>query len=822
MPARAGDPRHRPGAGRGARSSWPPARTRSAARTTPGRGTDAAAAFLDRLAAVAAVHPVVALPYGDVDVDALDAAGLSAVVDPQPARAPRTGRRRTRPPTATDRADATSRRPSRPATPRRGPGPRHRRAAPGSSPTPSTSSPRTDLAWAGRRRRCAPDTLATLQAGGIDRLVLEQRRPDRGRRRRSGCPARRATAHTTLTTPAGPLDALVADADARAASSARAEQTPGGARAGRAALPRRAGGAHPPGPAPARSRPCWSPPPRDVDAGPEGAGAMMADTAGLPWLRPSAGPTSCSPARRGGRRRWPHPRRRPARPGRPGRRRGRGRRARRPRRRRRRRRRHRAAGVRRRHRPGHLGRLARRTPRASGRAAQAVRGRRWTRLREPGHPAGAGRRHLQPGLQRRPAGADRAQRPAVRRPGAARRCAPAATAGLSIADIGLADAGPRPAHDAAGAHRGAPVRRVRGDRAADHPGRRPARRPDQLQVKSTAYGSISLIITIGAAALLGLLFLRRLVHFVLRRRRAAADAGAGRPGGHDRRAAADPEPGVRPDPRTTVRWSTTPSATRPPPTTRAGRRREAALPPHRMPPPPPPRPARPGRSRPDAATALPPPPYRAAPPPSAPFGDPGPLASLPPVPPVPPRPAAAGPGAGGAQPLGAGRRRHPGDDVAAAGPAGGGRRARGGRRGAARARPAPAGASCAPPGRWRSRRWSPGSPGCCARWCWPPRWASPWSATPTTPRTRCPTSSTSCCSAACSPRSSSRCWSTPRSGTATAASATPSGCSTIAIAGLAVVTGAGRARRAAAHLAVRHHRADPSRSRWPTGWPACC
>ena len=47
-----------------------------------------------------------------------------------------------------------------------------------------------------------------------------------------------------------------------------------------------------------------------------------------------------------------------------------------------------------------------------------------------------------------------------------------------------------------------------------------------LQVKSTAYGPISLIITIGAAALLGLLFLRRLVNFVLRRRRAAADAGA--------------------------------------------------------------------------------------------------------------------------------------------------------------------------------------------------------------------------------------------------------------------------------------------------------
>jgi hypothetical protein len=42
----------------------------------------------------------------------------------------------------------------------------------------------------------------------------------------------------------------------------------------------------------------------------------------------------------------------------------------------------------------------------------------------------------------------------------------------------------------------------------------------RLQVRSTAYGTISLLITFGAAGLLGLLFLRRLVHLVLRRRRA--------------------------------------------------------------------------------------------------------------------------------------------------------------------------------------------------------------------------------------------------------------------------------------------------------------
>ena len=57
-----------------------------------GQGTEAAAAFLERLAAVAAVHPVVALPYGDVDADSLQAAGLADVVIrslPGSRRAPR-------------------------------------------------------------------------------------------------------------------------------------------------------------------------------------------------------------------------------------------------------------------------------------------------------------------------------------------------------------------------------------------------------------------------------------------------------------------------------------------------------------------------------------------------------------------------------------------------------------------------------------------------------------------------------------------------------------------------------------------------------------
>ncbi|HVD27867.1 MAG TPA: lipid II flippase MurJ, partial [Mycobacteriales bacterium] len=66
--------------------------------------------------------------------------------------------------------------------------------------------------------------------------------------------------------------------------------------------------------------------------------------------------------------------------------------------------------------------------------------------------------------------------------------------------------------------------------------------------------------------------------------------------------------------------------------------------PHRMPPPPP-RPVQERVGRPDAASALPPPPYRAAPPPSTPFGDPGPVSSLPPVPAPTPRPLPSTPSA---------------------------------------------------------------------------------------------------------------------------------------------------------------------------------
>ena len=251
--------------------------------------------------------------------------------------------------------------------------------------------------------------------------------------------------------------------------------------------------------APAPSRPCSSRRPARSTPGPTGAGAMMADTAALPWLRPAS-------RRRAGRR----PRRADAgdladpadavrpRPGRAGRRRRRRRRPRRPRRRRRRRRR----------RP----RCAATTPRSPG------------RRRPPGatdpegfRAAAAGLRDAWTGLRGRVtllAPADGTYSLAssdaplvltvqndlpVRRGGAARTSSTRGSRGLIDRRHRRADAGARSADDAPGAHRGAAVRRVRGDRRADH-ARRAARwaSRSQLQVKSTAYGSISLIITIGA------------------------------------------------------------------------------------------------------------------------------------------------------------------------------------------------------------------------------------------------------------------------------------------------------------------------------------
>ena len=390
-------------------SSWPPARTRSPASTGAGHGTDAAAAFLDRLAAVAAVHPVVALPYGDVDADALDGRRAVRRRDPQPARQPRghgagpgpggVGARprppRRRPAARRRRGTAGA---GRRADPRRRPG---RRARAPTSPGPPDGTVRARDAWP----RCRP--------AAIDRVVLEQRRAHR--RRHGGRAVAAAAPPPTRTVPdaAGRRRRRWWPTRRSARIVGAAEQTPGGGADGRAALPGRAGRAHRcrrrAGHA---SRPCWSPRRGTCDAGPEGAGAMMADTAGLPWLRASAldelfagpsaagrrpgrprdaGPASTPPGWPTSRRPWPlrddlagavvgDAGRRAARPTTP-------------------------------RSPGPPRSRGAATPRASAPRARGLR-TALERLREPGDAAGPGRRHLQPGLQRRPAGAHRAQRPA--------------------------------------------------------------------------------------------------------------------------------------------------------------------------------------------------------------------------------------------------------------------------------------------------------------------------------------------------------------------------------------------------------------------------
>lgn len=258
-----------------------------------GTGTDAAVAFLDRLRELAADHPVVALPYGDVDVDALDAAGLADVVvrslpGPMPGDEDQPGDE-----AAGDDASPTP-------TPGAGVGQdaADREAAPGPGARILTDAldvePRTDLAWpAGGTARTA--TLATLRAHGVTRAVLGADGLTGGARA-AGVDGRTATVRSRVATPGGPLDVLVADSTLGGVAGA-AEDTPGGPRlaeqrylAELALITLQA----PRGSAPT----VLVAAPRDIDAGPDGAGAMMGDTAGLAWLRPGtvAGLAATPPA----------------------------------------------------------------------------------------------------------------------------------------------------------------------------------------------------------------------------------------------------------------------------------------------------------------------------------------------------------------------------------------------------------------------------------------------------------------------------------------------------------------------------------------------
>ncbi|MCO7222112.1 DUF6049 family protein [Klenkia sp. PcliD-1-E] len=247
-----------------------------------GTGAAAARGWLGRLRSLAAVHPVVALPYADVDLDALQAAGLPAVIT------------RSLPGTV----EGTAQQPADDGDPLAGITPTPTSAAPTSeaaAATPTTSAgeqvltdalgtaPRTDLAWpAGGAVRS--DTLATLTAGGVDQLVLgagAYSDADAALGRTGRAAAARVpvdTAGGTLTTLVGDtaLGQVVAGADTATGGPRGAEQRYlaelGVLTSQLAAVD------------PAVAQTVLVVPPREVQADPDWTTPMLADTATEPWL----------------------------------------------------------------------------------------------------------------------------------------------------------------------------------------------------------------------------------------------------------------------------------------------------------------------------------------------------------------------------------------------------------------------------------------------------------------------------------------------------------------------------------------------------------
>ncbi|MGY1916859.1 DUF6049 family protein [Blastococcus sp. SYSU DS0973] len=483
-----------------------------------GAGTEEAQAFLARLRAVVASRPVVALPYGDVDADGLQAAGLPSVVTRSLPGSP----------------EGTAQDPIGPPPVAVDP------AAEGGTPPadaqeqPTTGAgaeilaevldvaPATDLAWA-PDGSYAPETLATLRAGGIDRVVLGSGALTGGGSA-VGLDGSDAVARAAVPTGEEPLDVLVADPTLSTVVGA-AEATAGGPRiaeqrylAELAALTLQA----PPG----SEQTVLVAPPRNLDAGLEGAGAMISDTAGLPWLRAgSVAALDAVPAADAGSLALPVER-----TGLDG------------------------AGM------TALGAaVAAREDLAAaiaGDADQALQAYDagiaraasvlWREDPELFAEAAAGARATLARLRERVtvvapvdgtyslASSDAPLVLTVDNPlpfpvQVRLRVDTPGNRGLSVGDIGVQTL---PPEQRTTLQVPTELRRSGGFAVTAQvttPSGSPLGSPVEMQVKSTAYGPISLSITIGAASLLGLLFLRRLVNFVLRRRRGtpAADGGTG-------------------------------------------------------------------------------------------------------------------------------------------------------------------------------------------------------------------------------------------------------------------------------------------------------
>jgi hypothetical protein len=457
---------------------------------------------------------VVALPYGDVDADALTAAGLPDVVTRSLPGTP-DGTAQDDPEAPTPAAETTE--PAGPAEdeqPTTGAGAEILRDALG-------VEPRTDLAWAvGGSLRT--DTLATLRAGGVDEVVLAPGGLSEGSAA-LGLEGGRAAARTAVPAEDGAVDALVADSSLGGLVGAAAS-SPGGTRVAEqrylaelTLLSLRAG------PDPAAGQTVLVAPPREVDVDPAGMSAIIAAAAQYPWLRSATvaqldeGPTAATgelvpPAEPGGL----------------------------------------AAGgltdvttaV------GVRDDLAGAVVEDAGpalapydAAVSRATSAAWRDDPEAFGAAAADLRATLSGLREQVtllspadgtyslASKDAPLVLTVRNdlPFAVRVLLDVQTRGsaLTVSDVGTQVLAPEqrttlqvPAEVRQSGRFGVVATLTTPDGGA-------LGEPVELQVKSTAYGSISLLITIGAATLLGLLFLRRLVLFVLRRRRGTPEeAGA--------------------------------------------------------------------------------------------------------------------------------------------------------------------------------------------------------------------------------------------------------------------------------------------------------
>ncbi|WP_222195710.1 DUF6049 family protein [Modestobacter italicus] len=251
-----------------------------------GTGTADAAELLDRLRAVADDHAVAVLPYADVDGDALVAAGLPAVLT------------RTLPGTA----EGTARQPldddgTAAASPTTAPGDAASTPAPNAQETAPAGAgaevvrevlevePRTDLAWpVGGTVRT--DTLDLLQAGGAGTVVLAEQALVDGDRAvgQDGDPA---DASGTLSTAGGDVTTLVVDGRlADAVAGATPDSGVGRLAEQRYLAELGALDTQLAERAPGTPQTVLVVPPRLVDPDVDSVAAMITDTAAQPWLTP--------------------------------------------------------------------------------------------------------------------------------------------------------------------------------------------------------------------------------------------------------------------------------------------------------------------------------------------------------------------------------------------------------------------------------------------------------------------------------------------------------------------------------------------------------